>query len=179
MIVIPVTLDTKGEETKYIKEQIEKKGQGTLIVDVGVMGKPSIKADILREEVADKGGKSLKELVEYAKKGADRSKGTEVMIGGIKKIVKELYSSGKLDGVISLGGSTGTAIGVEAMKVLPIGVPKVMLTTDLDRADTADKDIMLIQAPADILGLNPIMKKALANAAGAVVGMLKIKKAGD
>ncbi|MBA7629384.1 hypothetical protein ES703_36883 [subsurface metagenome] len=170
-IVIPVTLDTKGEETKYVKEEIERKGYNTIVIDVGVLGKPLIKADIPREEVAQAGGKSLPELIEAAEKGADRAEGTNTMIKGVEKIVKELHSAGKLDGIMSLGGSTGTAIGTAAMRALPIGVPKLMVTTWFNAQYVGTKDITMMQTPADILGLNSVMRKTLASAAGAIVGM--------
>ncbi len=170
-IVIPVTLDTKGEEAQYVKEQIERKGHKTIIIDVGVMGEPQTQADITREEVARAGGRSLEELVEAAEKGAERTEGTNVMIQGLLKIVKELHSAGKLDGIISLGGSTGTAIGTAAMRALPIGVPKLMVATWFNAQSVGTKDITMMQTPADILGLNSVMKRTLASAAGAIVGM--------
>jgi len=173
IIVIIGTLDTKADEVKYIKDQIEKKGHRAVVLDSGVMDKPRVKADFPRERVAEAGGKSLKELVEAAERGAERAEATNVMIEGVKKIVNELYSSGKLDGIISLGGSTGTAIGVSAMKTLPTGVPKLVATTALDTVDVGDKDITLMQMPADLLGLNIVMRKALGNAAGAIVGMVE------
>jgi len=174
-IVIPVTLDTKGEETKYLKEQIERKGLKTIVIDVGVLGKPFFKADVPREKVARAGGKSLRELVEGAKKGADRTEATEVMIEGVKQIVTKLHSEGKLDGIISLGGSTGSALGTAAMSVLPIGVPKLMVSTGFETQFVGAKDITMMQTPADILGLNSVMRQALASAAGAVVGMVEAR----
>jgi uncharacterized protein (UPF0261 family) len=177
-IVIPVTLDTKGEETKFLKEQIERKGLKTIVIDVGVLGKPLFKADISREKVARAGGKSLKELVEAAKKGADRTEATNVMIEGVKQIVKQLHSKGKLDGIISLGGSTGSAIGTMAMSVLPVGVPKLMVATGFETQFVGAKDIAILQTPADILGLNSIMKQTLASAAGAIVGMAEARVRG-
>jgi uncharacterized protein (UPF0261 family) len=173
--VIPVTLDTKGEETKYLKEHIERKGHKTIVIDVGVLGKPLFKADISREKVARAGGKSLRELVEAAKKGADRTEATNVMIEGVKKIVRELQAQGKLDGIISLGGSTGSAIGTSVMSTLPIGVPKFMVSTGFELQFVGAKDITIMQTPADILGLNSVMRKTLASAAGAIVGMAEAK----
>jgi len=170
-IVIPVTLDTKGEETNYVKEEIERKGHKTIVIDVGVLGKPIIKADIPREEVAQAGGKSLAGLIEAAEKGADRTEGTNTMVKGVEKIVKELHSAGKLDGIMSLGGSTGTSIGTAAMRALPIGVPKLMVTTWFNAQYVGTKDITMMQTPADILGLNSVIRKTLASAAGAIVGM--------
>jgi len=177
-IVIPVTLDTKGEETKYIKDEIERKGHNTIVIDVGVLGEPLIKADITREEVAQAGGSSLRELVEAAEKGADRTEGTNVMISGVQKIVKELHSAGKLDGIISLGGSTGAALGTSAMSVLPIGIPKLMVSTGFELQFVGHKDIAMMQTPADILGLNSVMRKTLACAAGAIVGMVEAEVRG-
>jgi uncharacterized protein (UPF0261 family) len=174
-IVMPVTLDTKGEEAKYLKEQIERKGHKTIIIDVGVLGKPAFKADISRVKVARAGGKNLRELVKSAKKGADRTEATNVMIEGVKAIVRKLHSEGKLDGIISLGGSTGSAIGTSVMSVLPIGMPKLMVSTGFETQFVGAKDIAILQTPADILGLNSIMRKTLASAAGAIVGMAEAK----
>lgn len=170
-IVFPVTLDTKGEEAKYIKVEIEKRGHKVIVIDVGVLGKPLFKGDIPREEIAQAGGRKLGELIAAAAKGADRTEGTNVMIKGVEKIVKELHSEGKLDSIISLGGGTGTALGTAAMRVLPIGVPKLMVATYLNAQAVGTKDITMMQTPADILGLNSVMRKTLASAAGAIVGM--------
>jgi len=172
-IVIPVTLDTKGEETQFLVDEIKKRKHNVIIIDVGVMGKPAIKADITREDVAQAGGKSLKELIEAAEKGAERTDATNVMIAGITKIVKNLYEQGRLDGIISLGGSTGSAIGTAAMSVLPVGVPKFMVSTWYETQMIGAKDVAILQTPADILGLNSVIKKTLASAAGAIVGMVE------
>jgi len=174
-IVIPVTLDTKGEETLYVKEQIERKGHRTIIIDAGVLGKPLFKADVSREKVARAGGRSLVELIEAAKKGADRTEATNVMIEGVKEIVRKLHAQGKLDGIISLGGSTGSAIGTSVMSILPIGVPKLMVSTGFELQFVGAKDITIMQTPADILGLNSVMRQTLASAAGAIVGMAEAK----
>lgn len=172
-IVIPATLDTKGEETAYVRREIERRGHQTIIIDVGVLGGPQIGADIPREEVARAGGRSLGELAEAAERGADRTEATNVMIAGVQKIVRQLHSEGKLDGIISLGGSTGAAIGTSAMSVLPIGVPKLMVSTGFELQFVGHKDIAMLQTPADILGLNSIMRKTLASAAGAIAGMVE------
>ena len=177
-IVIPVTLDTKGQETEFVKNEIERRGHNTTVIDVGVLGRPQMKADISREEVAQAGGKSLRELIEAADRGADRTDATNVMINGVQKIVKELHSRGELDGIISLGGSTGTAIGTQAMSVLPIGVPKLMVSTWFELQFIGAKDITMMQTPADIMGLNSVMKQALASAAGAIAGMVEAEVQG-
>ncbi len=172
-IVIVATLDTRGDEVKYLKEIIEKKGHRVIIVDAGVMGKPIIKGDVPREKVAEAGGKSLKELVEAAEKGADRFEATKVMIEGVKKIVADLYSKGKLDGVMSLGGTTAAALGTSGMKVLPIGVPKLLVTTFIDPRSIGDEDIAVMQTPVDLVGLNKVVKRTLSNAAGTMIGMVE------
>ena len=174
-IVFPVTLDTKGEEAKYIKAEIEKRGHRVIVLDMGILGIPLFKGDVPREEIARVGGKSLVELNMAAEEGADRTEGTNVMVRGVEKIVKKLYAKKKLDGIISLGGSTGTALGTAAMKVLPIGVPKLMVSTWLFPEAIGAKDITQMQTPADILGLNSVMKKTLASAAAAIVGMVEVE----
>ena len=172
-IVIPVTLDTKGEETQFVREEIEKRGHRTLVIDVGVMGTPRAKADISREEVASAGGRNLEDLIKAAEGGADRTEATNVMIAGLESLVRKLHAEGKLDGIISLGGSTGTAIGTAAMRALPIGVPKLMVVTWFNAQSVAAKDIAMLQTPADIIGLNQVMRQTLASAAGAISGMVE------
>lgn len=172
-IVIVATLDTRGDEVEYLNEIIKKKGHNTIILDAGVLGEPFIEADFSREKVAEAGGKSLKELVEAAKRGADRYEATKVMVRGIRDIVRNLYSTGKLDGIMGIGGSTGVALGTSAMKVLPIGVPKLMVCTFIDPKPVGDEDITMMQTPVDVVGLNRIVKKTLSNAAGAIIGMVE------
>jgi len=174
-VVVVGTLDTKAEEVGYIKEKIEKGGCRVIVIDPGILGKPGIPADFPREKVAEAGGKTLQEIISAAEGGADRAEGTNVMIRGVVEIVKQLYSSGDLDGIISLGGSTGTAIGTTAMKALPIGVPKLAVTTYVDLQYLGNKDITIMQTPADILGLNAIMRKTLSNAAAAIAGMAQVE----
>jgi uncharacterized protein (UPF0261 family) len=110
-----------------------------------------------------------------ARKGADRSEATNVMIEGVKQIVRKLHAQGKLDGIISLGGSTGSAIGTSVMSTLPIGVPKFMVSTGFELQFVGAKDITIMQTPADILGLNSVMRQTLASAAGAIVGMAEAR----
>jgi uncharacterized protein (UPF0261 family) len=105
-IVIVATLGTRGDEVWFLKELIENKGHSVIAVDVGIMGRPHMPGDFTREEVAEAGGRSLQQLVEAAQAGADRKQATDVMIAGARKIVTDLYSAGRLDGILSLGGST-------------------------------------------------------------------------
>jgi len=130
--------------------------------------------DIPREKVADLGGRKLESLIKDIEQGLEKIKALEVVIKGVKKAVLDLYRKGELDGIIAIGGSTGTAIGTAAMKVLPIGVPKLMVSTFVDPHYIGEKDIMIFQTPADMVGLNYIMKRALSAAAGAIIGMVEL-----
>jgi len=172
-VVIVATLDTRGDEVRFLKELIENKGHRVITVDVGVMGSPYMPADFTREKVAEAGGKSLQQLVEAANAGADRKQATDVMIAGARKIVADLYSAGRLDGVLSLGGSTAAATGVSVMKGLPIGLPKLLITTFISFTPVGDEDITVMQSPVDLVGLNKIVARTLSNAAGAIVGMVQ------
>jgi uncharacterized protein (UPF0261 family) len=172
-VVIVATLDTRGDEVEFLKELIENKGQSVITVDVGVMGSPYMTGDFTREEVAKAGGKSLRQLAEAATAGADRRQATDVMIAGARKIVADLHSAGKLDGILSLGGSTAAATGAAVMKGLPMGLPKLLISTFISLAPVGDEDITVMQSPVDLVGLNRIVARTLANAAGAIVGMVE------
>jgi len=172
-IVIVATLDTRGDEAKFLKQLIESKAHSVITVDVGVMGSPYMPGDFTREEVAEAGGKSLQQLVEAANAGADRKQATDVMIAGARKIVTDLYSAGKLDGILSLGGSTAAATGLSVMKGLPIGLPKLVITTFISFAPVGEEDMTVMQSPVDLVGLNKIVARTLSNAAGAIVGMVE------
>lgn len=171
-VVILGTMDTKGEEFSYVKRLIEGHGINTLIVDSGVLEEPKLKPDVYREEVAKTGGKSIAELV---KKG-DRGEAMEAMSKGAAIIAAKLYSEGKLDGIIGMGGSGGTAVATAGMRALPVGVPKVMVSTVASgnvEPYVATRDITMIPSVVDVAGLNPISREIFANAAGAIVGMVK------
>ena len=172
-VVIVATLDTRGDEVEFLKELIENNGHSVITIDVGVMGSPYMTGDFTREEVAEAGGKSLRELVEAATAGADRRQATDVMIAGARKIVADLHSAGKLDGILSLGGSTAAATGAAVMKGLPMGLPKLLISTFISLAPVGDEDITVMQSPVDLVGLNRIVARTLANAAGAIVGMVE------
>lgn len=172
-ILIVATLDTRGDEVEYLKRILEESGHQTLVLDAGVMGTPLFSGDFPREKVAEAGGKTLTELVEAAEKGADRFEATKIMMEGVRAITRELQSQGKVDGVIGLGGTTAAALGVAAMKELPIGMPKLLVTTFIDPGTIGDEDITVMQTPIDLVGMNKIIEKVLSNAAGAVTGMVE------
>ncbi|EGD52602.1 Uncharacterized conserved protein UCP033271 [Thermoanaerobacter ethanolicus JW 200] len=173
-IVLLGTFDTKGREFAYIKEIIEKRGHQTILIDAGIMGSPLIQPDISRKEVAFKGGSTIEELV--SKK--DRGFAIDIMSKGASAIVQELYKEGKLDGIISLGGSGGTALATAAMRTLPVGIPKVMVST-MASGDTKPyvgvKDISMMYSVVDISGINRLSASILTNAAGAICGMVEVE----
>jgi uncharacterized protein (UPF0261 family) len=170
-VVIAGTLDTKGQEVGYVKQLIEDTGCSTLVLDIGILRRPEIPPDIAREQVAAAGGVHLGELL----KRRDRRLAVQTMTQGAAKIVKDLHRQGLVSGILALGGGTGTHIGTGIMRSLPLGLPKVMLSTVASRNMKdliGTKDITMMHSVMDILGLNPLSKKILANAAAAVAGMV-------
>ena len=165
------TLDTKGMEFQFIKERIEASGTSTCVVNTGILGEPSFEPDVSAGEVAEAGGTSLQALQD----GGDRGVAVAAMAEGAAKIIAQLQSDGKIDGVISLGGSAGTTIGTTAMRAVPVGVPKIMVST-LASGDTSPyvdtKDVSMMYSVVDIAGINSLSRQILANAAGAIVGMV-------
>jgi uncharacterized protein (UPF0261 family) len=165
------TLDTKGIEFQFIKERIEASGTSTCVVNTGSLGEPHFEPDVSADDVAAAGGTSLQALQD----GGDRGAAVAAMAEGAAKIIAELQSDGKVDGVISLGGSAGTTIGTTAMRAVPVGVPKIMVST-LASGDTSPyvdtKDISMMYSVVDIAGINSLSRQILANAAGAIVGMV-------
>lgn len=173
-VVILGTLDTKGMEFAYIKELIETAGIKTIVINAGVTGEAYFSPEVSSEEVARAGGMELAEL----RRKNDRGLAMQIMSQGAAKIVSDLEQTGQVAAIISLGGSAGTSIGTAAMQALPVGVPKVMVST-MASGDTRPyvgvKDIMMIYSVVDIAGLNSLSRKILANAAFAVAGMVQGK----
>jgi len=162
-------LDSKGKEYAYVKSQILRRGFNVIVVDAGTRGAPQFVPDISREEVARSAGVKIQDVVDPT----DENKEIRVMMEGASKIAQGLHNSGRLDGIMCLGGSRGTAIGTAAMRALPFGIPKVMVSTIASgdmRPYIGTKDIILIHSVTDIVGLNRMTKRLLAYAAGAVMG---------
>ncbi|HUW08634.1 MAG TPA: Tm-1-like ATP-binding domain-containing protein [Anaerolineae bacterium] len=169
-IVVLATLDTKGVEAQYMREQIEKMGESALLMDVGVVGQPAAKPDVTREEVAAAGGTPLATLL----KKPDREVAAPVMAAGATALVTRLAGEGRVHGIVAMGGTQGTTLATTVMRALPYGFPKVMVSTMASGnvGPWVDiKDITMMFSVTDILGLNPVMRTILANAAGAAVGM--------
>jgi uncharacterized protein (UPF0261 family) len=170
-VVLIGTLDTKGIEYDYLRERLRRHGVETTLVDAGVLGEPRAKPDIAREEVARAAGADARALAE----GGDRGAAVETMARGAAEIVTRLHSEGRLDGVLALGGSGGTAVASEAMRALPVGVPKVMVST-MASGDTRPyvgaSDVTMMYSVVDIAGINAVSARILANAAAAIAGMV-------
>lgn len=171
-ILIIGTLDTKGAEFEFVKTLIEERGHATLMMDAGVMGDPQIPADISAEDVALAGGGSLAGLRE----SGDRGAALTVMGKGAEALALKAHADGKVDGVISLGGSGGTSIATTAMRALPVGLPKIMVST-MTSGDISPyvgvKDITMMYSVVDVAGLNRISRQVFGNAAGAICGMVE------
>lgn len=171
-IAVLGTMDTKGEEHAFVAELIRKRGHKTLVIDVGVLEEPKLKPDITRDEVAAAAAADLRELAARR----DRGEAVKAMSLGAPIILTQLAHEKKIDGVISLGGGGGTAIGTAAMRALPIGFPKLMVST-LASGNTAQyigvKDIVLFPSIVDVAGLNRISRVVLTRAAGAICGMVE------
>jgi uncharacterized protein (UPF0261 family) len=168
-IVLLGRLDSKGKEYAYVKDRMIHGGFDVIVVDSGTRGAPQFKPDISREEVARAAGVEIQEVVDPT----DENKEIQVMMEGASRIAQRLRDSGRLDGIMCLGGSRGTAIGTAAMRALPFGIPKVMVSTIASgdmRRYIGTKDITLIHSVTDIVGLNRMTKRLLAYAAGAVMG---------
>jgi uncharacterized protein (UPF0261 family) len=173
-ILLVGTLDTKSIEFAYVRDLIHERGYKTILLDAGILSEPSLKPDISAVEVAKSGGADLDEL----RKNLDRFKALEIMIAGVRIIVPQLYAKGMIHAVLGLGGGTGTSIATAGMRTLPVGVPKIMVSSvaSADVSPYVDiKDITMMHSVVDVAGLNPLSRRILANAVGAVCGMVEQK----
>ena len=176
-VVIIGTLDTKGKEFAFIKDLIEKEGLKTLVIDFGVMGEPAFKPEIRRDQVAVAGGGDLALVAS----GEHKDQAMKIMADGLAALVRKLYDEGRLHGIISMGGTGGTSIATAAMRTLPVGVPKVMVSTvggGEVSAYAGTKDITFVPSIVDVAGINRISRQIFANAAGAIAGMVKTETSG-
>ncbi len=170
------TFDTKGEEFSFLRERIESAGLRTLMIDVGVLGSPPFAADISREEVAAAANENLAAL----RTERDRGGSVAAMAVGARAILGRLFEQGAIHGVASLGGSAGTTIATAAMRALPYGFPKVMVSTLASgdvRPYVGITDICMMPSVLDIAGLNHVSRRIISNAAGAICGMVASESA--
>ncbi|MEE8452675.1 MAG: Tm-1-like ATP-binding domain-containing protein [Thermoguttaceae bacterium] len=165
-------LDTKGAEYGFVKRCIEARGHKTLLIDVGVLDPPAIEPDVSRGEVAEAAGVDLPSLVARR----DRGQAVAAMSRGAALLVPKLYAEGRFDGIMALGGGGGSSVACAAMRALPLGVPKVMVSTvaGTDVSGYVDvADIVMVPSIVDVAGINRISREIFARAAGAVCGMLE------
>jgi len=174
-VVIVGALDTKADDFRYVKGLIEEAGLATVLVDFGVMGTADLAPDIGREEVAAAGGADLADLAS----GEHKDEAMRVMAAGLAQVVTRLHAGGRVDGILSMGGSGGTSIATAAMRALPVGLPKVMVSTmgggDVS-AFAGTKDVTFMPSVVDVAGLNRISRRIYTNAAGAIVGMVGMRE---
>lgn len=167
------TLDTKGPETAYLRDRIREFGCDTLVLDSGILGEAvGIEADFSRRAVAEAAGSTIDAL----RNAGSRGKAVEEMLKGIRAIALHLYGEGRIHGVASLGGAEGAVLAAAAMKALPVGLPKLIVSPLASGQRKfapfiGTKDILVMHSVVDILGLNPVSRAIYDNAAGAIAGM--------
>ena len=176
-IAIIATCDTKGEEALYLKRRIESYNVKGLVIDSGILGEPVfVEPDVTRDEVVEYSGLAIKELVEAGSRGA----AVEKMRDCIHAYLKMLYKENKIQGLIGIGGAEGSVIARAAMDALPLGVPKIAVSTIASGKHLFSdligyNDATVMHSVIDILGINSISRRVFNNAVGAIVGMVNVK----
>ena len=173
-VYLLVTLDTKAAEAAYVKQRIQDAGVPVVLIDTGCIGEPGTPADIPRETVFEAAGTTLA----AARARGDRGEAVIAASRGATNLVLKAYAEGKLAAVASLGGGGGTSIGTAAMRALPLGVPKVMVSTlasGSTRGFVGDKDIFMLNSVVDICGINRISRQILDQAAAAILGLVTLR----
>src|SRR5690606_4348083 len=158
--------DTKGVEAAFVRDLLRQQNVEVKLIDAGCLGQPAIAADIPREEVFAAAGSTL----EQARRDGDRGAAVNLAAAGVAASIRQRHAEGDVSGVLALGGSAGTTIGTSAMRALPLGVPKLMVSTLASgqvRHYVGDKDILMLNAVVDIAGINRISRAVLSNAAHA------------
>jgi uncharacterized protein (UPF0261 family) len=171
-VLLIATLDTKGHELAYVRDLIVSRGHQTVVLDAGVLGDPAFAPDITASAVAEAGGTPLDAL----RAQGDRGVALAVMARGAAALAVQLHAAGRVQAVFGLGGSCGTTIGTAAMRALPVGLPKLVVSTMASgqvAPYVGQTDITMMYAVVDVAGLNRISRRILANAAGAVSGMIE------
>ena len=171
-VYLLATLDTKGAEAALVRDRLQALGVQVVVVDTGCLGEPTYEGDVTREQVFAAAGTSLASLRQK------RDRGAAVMqaAAGAAALIRAAFDQGRVAGVLALGGSAGTTIGTSAMRTLPLGVPKLMVSTlgsGQVRQYVGDKDILMFNSVVDIAGINRISRSILNNAAAAMAGMVR------
>src|SRR5215210_3533308 len=169
-VVLLGTLDTKGHEYAFLRDRLRERGVDVLVVDAGVHEPQGIDPDVARDEVARAAGADVAELAA----AGDRGAAVTAMAEGAEAVVRRLHADGRVDGILALGGSGGSSIATRAMRALPVGVPKVMISTVASgdtRPYVGAVDVTMMYSVVDISGINQISARILTNAAAAIAGM--------
>jgi uncharacterized protein (UPF0261 family) len=172
-VVVMGTLDTKGAEILFLKQQLERKHCAVTVIDVSMGGRPSSRADVAPDEIARLGGSSIEEI----RASRDRDWLTQLMERGALEKVRQLYAAGEVGGIMAIGGSTMALFGARVMKLLPFGIPKIIVCPGVIPAQVRrlydTMDMMIMQGVVDFAGLNELAMSVLTRAAGAMCGMMK------
>ena len=174
-VVLVGTLDTKGPEHAFVRDRLREAGVAVTVIDVGVLGEPGFAPDVSAAEVARAAGAELTDL-RFTREGSDtRAVALGTMARGATAVVRELHASGRCAGVMGLGGSGGSTIVSAVLRSLPVGVPKLLVSTMASgnvRTFVGTSDITLVYSVTDVQGLNRVSRRVLANAAHAMAGMV-------
>ena len=165
------TLDTKGREADFVRDLLKSWGVAVTLVDVGALGMPAAVADVPRARIFELADTTI----EAVRQRADRGDAVTKAAAGAARLARDAYARGDVSGVLGLGGSAGTTIATAAMRALPLGVPKVMVSTLASgtvRQFVGDKDIFMLNSVVDILGINRISREVLSQAARAIAGLV-------
>jgi uncharacterized protein (UPF0261 family) len=172
-VLVISTLDTKGQETLYLKDKLSAIGLAPVVMDISGRGSDIAGIDIPAARVAEAGGGDFEEM----QNSRDRTRITNIMMDGGSRIAADLLAEGKLDGAIALGGSTGSLMGSEIMRALPFGIPKLMISSTaalpgLSTRYIGTGDIALFHSVVEISGVSNLLKNVMDRAAHALAGMV-------
>jgi uncharacterized protein (UPF0261 family) len=173
-VVLLGTLDTKGREYEFLRERVREQGVDVLLLDAGILGEPLTTPDIGRDEIAGAVGAKVAALVA----GNDRGAAIDAMATGAAIVVERLHAEGRLDGILGLGGSGNSTIIAQAMRALPVGVPKLLVSTVASgdtRPYVGAVDIAMMYSVVDIAGVNRISAQIMTNAAAMIAGAAKAR----
>lgn len=174
------TLDTKGPETAYLRDRVRRLGCDTLVLDSGILGEAvGIEADFDRRVVAH----AAESTIDALRSAGTRGKAVEEMLKGVRKLALQLFAEGRIHGVASLGGAEGAVLAAAAMKALPVGFPKLIVSPLASghrkfAPFIGTKDILVMHSVVDILGINSVSRTVFDNAAAAIAGMANAYEAG-
>ncbi len=172
IVVLLGTLDTKGPDYEYLRKRVQESGCEVILIDAGIKGEPLTKPDITNDMVAKAVGADVAQLAA----AGDRGAAVETMARGATAVVLDLFKQGRLHGILALGGSGGSSLATMAMRALPVGVPKLMVSTVASgdtRPYVGAVDVTMMYSVVDIAGVNRISELILSNAAAAIAGMAR------